>query len=700
MMRPVPAGVLASEGVQWWSGFRPPLILFAVLVAGSLLGQYIFYAYDTSPAVFWPPAGIALAAVLLGGYRMWIPIACASFVSAFVSASVPTFTVVAGATLAQTLAPVAGAYLLKQFGVDISFGAMRDALIFSASALLIAAIAPTILTAVQLFAHTLPDTFYVVWSGSWAGHLLSIMILTPLLTTWIPWRRFNLTYISDRIEASGVFLSLSGTIYMLFWTSAGQSLSFLLLLILLMALFWIALRFNIRAMTLGLFLFTLFAMLGTLLSPHASATPLGARLFSAELLIILIAPIFLAFAALMRERWQESRIVEEHVRRLEAAMQRLNSEGEAKSEFIAILAHELRNPLSAILSSTELLKLQEMQIPGGAPLLKTIDERVRGMGRLLDDLLDTVRISQKKFNLDKDTVSLNLIIDRSVDTARVLLHRRRHTLSITKPDEDLYLYADPVRLEQIIVNLLSNAAKYTESGGSIELKAFREGPVVAIYVRDSGIGIPKNMFTRIFEPFFQIEGGKKMGGGLGIGLSLTKRLVEMHGGTIGVTSQGENQGSEFVIRLPLPGHASLPAGQDATILRSGSKLRQTKRTQRILVVDDNESTANAIGKLLALRGHEVALAYTGADAIQKARELQPQSIILDIGLPDTDGYTVARTLRQEKSFSPVIIALTGYGQAADKEKARAAGFNYHLTKPAGLKEIEAILRKVPRGEKD
>ena len=673
-------------------------VLFSVLVATAGFGQYIFYSWETSPALIWPPAGIALAAVLLRGYKMWIPIAIALFLASLFSPSNPSFLIIATATFAQTLAPVAGAYLLKRYGFDGSFSNMRDALMFIGLAFIIAAIAPSIIVSVQALTGALPETLYILWTRSWAGRLLSILVLTPLLTSWIPWRPFGLKSLWQKVETASAFGALSATLYVLFWTPLGHSFSFILLAGLLALFVWMALRLNVRATILALFLLAAFGMAGPLLSPQLSETPLNQRLFSIELFIILIAPIFIAFSALTKERRDAAELLKSHIDQMELAMQELNSKDEAKNEFIAILAHELRNPLAAILSSVELLKLEGRNAPDSPALLKTIAEHVRTTATILDDLLDISRISQNKLDLSKEVVALCDTVDRSVATTQFLIHARGHTLSVTKPPEKIYLEADPVRLEQVFVNLLNNAAKYTEPGGTIGVSVAREGKVAMVRVRDSGVGIPKHMLTRIFEPFFQIERKKYGSVGLGIGLSLTRRLVEMHGGTIEAVSDGENHGSEFVVRLPVPVFLESSTPVDRRTLQGGRALKHAKHTRTILVVDDNEAATNALGKLLRMRGHNVELAYTGAEALEQAGRGRPQIAIVDIQLPDLNGYDVARRLRDEEKKGgarTTLVALTGYGQNEDKEKARRAGFDYHLTKPVGLKEIEVILRKTP-----
>ena len=695
MMFPLPAQDDTRPRSGSWSEFSVSVILFLVLVATAGLGQFIFYGANTSPAVIWPPAGIALAAALLFGYRMWIPIACAAFFASLISPSQPEPALIVAATFAHTVAPLFGAYLLRLFKFETSFATLRSALIFTVCALFIAAITPTIIVAVQFVTNSLPDALYISWSRAWAGRLLSILILTPLIIAWLPYRPFVLRTIWKKLEVALVTLALTAATALLFWTPLAQSFSFLLLVGMLVSLFWIALRLNFRAMALGLFLVTALGMAGPLVVPSASPTPLNQRLFSAELFIVLVSPIFLAFSSIMKERREGARLLRSHVSRLEEAMQDLNSKNEAKNEFIAILAHELRNPLATILSSVELLKLEGRDAHESPALLKAIDEHVRTTAKILDDLLDTSRLSQNKLQMEKEVVAICDIVDRAVVVAQFPIHARGHTLTVTKPPEKIHIEADPVRLEQIFVNLLTNAAKYTEPGGAIWISVVREGKVAAIRVRDSGIGIAPHMLTRIFEPFFQIERNKQGTAGLGIGLSLTRRLVELHGGSIEAVSRRENQGSEFIVRLPVPVRLESSVPEDRKTLHGGRALRRAKHERKILVVDDNEAAADALGKLLRMRGHDVAIAYGGADALEKVRESEPEVAIVDIQLPDMSGYEVARRLRSagKNGTRHTLVALTGYGQQEDKDKARQAGFDYHLVKPVGLKEVEMVLRK-------
>jgi CheY-like chemotaxis protein len=371
---------------------------------------------------------------------------------------------------------------------------------------------------------------------------------------------------------------------------------------------------------------------------------------------------------------------------LERALERIEKEDVAKNEFIATLAHELRNPLAPVVSALDLLTLQHPS----EEAMQTIEVAQRELGvmrRLLDDILDVARIAQTRFRLQKEVVDIRPLLERCVESTKNFLRNRKHTLTITLPDSPVMVEVDPVRFQQVIVNLLNNAGKYTESGGRIELWCEKAGTRAKIQVRDNGIGIPQESLNEIFEPFRQIRPTPQIGTGLGIGLWLTKRLVEMQGGTIEVQSEGAELGSCFTIYLPLQ-----------NVLRSETqeKMRVTALvipSLKILVADDNEAAAQAMQKLLKLKGHDSYIAYDGVSAISKVAEISPDVVLLDIGLPDMSGHDVAQTLRKMRTKA-TLIALTGYGQEEDKERAKKAGFDYHLTKPVGIVDIERVLAQI------
>lgn len=668
----------------------PAFFVFISWFLTAKFSQYIFFHLNTSPAVIWPPCGIALAAVLLYGYKMWVPIMGAALLAALTnSVSVP-LPLVFGATIAQTFAPILGAYFLKRFNFSHSFANNRDVLKFFGIIILVASATPTVVILIQFLTHSLPSTPFVSWSRSWAGRLLSMLILTPFIVTWLPWKSISPARKKMMGEILLIFALFFAVIYVLFWTSFAQSLSFLLLLALFGVLFWIALRLDSRAMTLSLFLLTAFGMTGAIFVQN-STVPLNQRMFSIELFIVLIAPIFLAFSSLMQESRSVVLKLGDNMRQLEEAMRKLNNEDRSKNEFIATLAHELRNPLAPVVSTLEFLKMQN-QTPEALKMIEAAEEQTRVMRRLLDDLLDVARVVQKKFKLQKQIIDLRSVITQCLYSVESVMQSRHHTLVLTIfPKEEVYLNVDKVRFEQIIVNLLNNAAKYTKSGGRIELSCVALGDKLEVRVQDNGIGISQEDLKYIFESFRQIKPKPQAGTGLGVGLSLARQLVKMHGGDIRAESDGIGKGSTFVVTFPLsrnmPTHSRNFESNAVKIEKYESKRGQPLR---VLVVDDNKPAAEGLGKLLKMKGYEVSVAYDGANALRAAKEFNPRAIVLDIGLPDMDGYEVARRLRSD-NFSAAIIALSGYGQSEDKLKAQNAGFNHHLTKPVGIAELENAL---------
>jgi signal transduction histidine kinase len=362
-----------------------------------------------------------------------------------------------------------------------------------------------------------------------------------------------------------------------------------------------------------------------------------------------------------------------------------------KNEFLSMLAHELRNPLAPIRNAVHLLRLRGGQEPELNAIRDLIDRQVQQLVRLVDDLLDISRITRGKIRLQNEPLSVAAVVAQAVETSRPLIDARRQTLTVTLPDEPLQVQGDPVRLAQVLGNLLNNAAKYTEEGGKIALTAAREGDEVVLRVRDSGVGIPADMLASIFELFTQVEHSlDRSQGGLGIGLTLVRRLVEMHGGRVQAVSGGAGQGSEFTVRLPLLTEVNpcAPPPNGAAHGASGD-------TCRILVVDDNIDAADSLATLLRMAGHDVHVCHDGADALAAVPRFRPEVVLLDIGLPGIDGYEVARRLRrQPETQEALIVALTGYGLEEDVRRSHAAGFDHHFVKPADLAALSALFGSV------
>jgi len=360
-----------------------------------------------------------------------------------------------------------------------------------------------------------------------------------------------------------------------------------------------------------------------------------------------------------------------------------------KDEFLAMLAHELRNPLAPVRNALQILRTSDLSDERQRWSRDVMDRQVRHMARLVDDLLDVARIRGGLIALRKESVDLAAVLERAVETARPVLDAKRHELIVRPPSPPVRLVADPTRLAQVFSNLLQNAAKYTDEGGRIELTAGRDGDAVAVRVKDNGRGIRPSLLSKVFDLFTQGDRSlARTQGGLGIGLTLVRSLVQSHGGTVEAFSAGEGQGSEFVVRLPVVDSevgAPSPAAE-------GGTARRAVPARRILVVDDNRDGAESLALLLRTGGHEVRTAHDGPGALEAARAFRPHVVFLDIGLPGMDGYEVARRLRKEPGMEKgLLAALTGYGQEEDRRKAMEAGFNVHLVKPADIDTLQNIM---------
>ena len=363
-----------------------------------------------------------------------------------------------------------------------------------------------------------------------------------------------------------------------------------------------------------------------------------------------------------------------------------------KDQFLAMLSHELRNPLAPILNAVQLLQLQKGQNSVQQKALAIIERQVGQLTHLVGDLLEVSRAITGRIQLCQEQVAVNSIVERALETARPLIDQRKHELTVSLPPDPIWLYADASRLEQVVTNLLTNAAKYTKEGGHIWLSAQQVGDKAVLRVRDTGLGIAPAFLPHVFDLFTQAErSSDRSQGGLGIGLTLAKRLMEMHGGTIGVSST-LGQGSEFVVSLVVcpPGRISGITQPPATEIT-----KPTESALRVLVVDDNLDAANALKMLVEEAGHLVRMAHTGPTALAAALDYRPDVMLLDIGLPELDGLEVAKRIRQEPLLRDIVlVAVTGYRQAADRQRVLEAGFDHYLVKPADFKKVRQILAEV------
>lgn len=372
----------------------------------------------------------------------------------------------------------------------------------------------------------------------------------------------------------------------------------------------------------------------------------------------------------------------------ESLSAKLQATIEKRDRFIAVMSHELRNPLSTLSTGLELLKLAGSDAVTVESARDMMDRQLKQMVRLVDDLLDVSRITTGKLELHKERVELASIVRDAVEASRALINDQDHTLTVTLPPGPVLLDADSARLTQVFLNLLNNAAKYSERSGEIRLSAEFDRSEIVVSVRDTGIGIPAAKLPHIFEAFVQVDvSWERRQGGMGIGLSLVKEFVELHGGHVEARSDGSGQGSEFIVRLPVAAEAA-----NETIA-SPEKTRAPRR--RILVVDDNRDAAATLAMVLKFLGHEVRTAHDGEAGLAAAAEYRPDLVVMDLGMPRMDGYEACRRIRAESwGGDPFLVALTGWGSVDDQRRARDAGFDRHLVKPVDADALSKIIAEM------
>lgn len=368
-----------------------------------------------------------------------------------------------------------------------------------------------------------------------------------------------------------------------------------------------------------------------------------------------------------------------------------------KDEFLAMLSHELRNPLSPILNAVHLLDVSKADSALQEQARSIIGRQVGHLTRLIDDLLEVSRITTGKIQIHREPIDLKAVVEHGLEAIKPLAEQRQHTLAVDLPDELVRLDGDPTRLEQVVVNVLTNAIKYTPEGGQIWLTLERTPTQAVLRVRDTGVGIPADLLSGVFDLFTQGQRSiDRSEGGLGVGLTIVKQVVEMHGGRVEAQSAGAGQGSEFVLTLPLNTENSVAQSSPTP-----GATQEQRPALRILVVDDNQDAADTTAMLLRVLGHDVRVAYNGADGLSAAFDAVPDTALLDIGLPGMDGYELARRLRSDQRLRNIaLVAITGYGRDSDRELSNAAGFDAHLVKPVDMHKLEQVLTTITRRQRD
>ena len=664
-----------------------PLTSYEVIISSSLalilvfvaakFGQYLFIEWETSPAILWPVSGIVLALFWLRGYYLAIPIFVALFLSSYTSPAGYSFPMVFTTPLSQVLAGMLGVYFLRRNAFNDDFDTVRSVLVFLSVIVLVSMVGPTITSSITYFFGTLTVPFYYSWLRTWAGYVFSILILFPVIVSWA--KKEVLATYNNRslLETCALGCLLTVSAYALFWLRLANEPLFLFFSTLFIGGFWACLRFSNRIVTLSIFGIAVFGIFGLFVVPDTTPN-FATRLLASELFFLIAVPIFYTFSALVQE-------TNKALRTLAETKDKIEKESMTKSEFMAVLAHELRNPLAPLKSTLEILEFEDISADT-KKLVSSAKQQVHTMRRLLEDLLDTTRMMQGKFQLRIARANLCEMLRHCIEYTSSLYEEKNITIVMKQIcDDTLWLDVDPVRFEQVIVNILNNAAKYTDHGGRVSLYYEVHEDIVKIIISDTGIGIIPEHLEHIFDSFWQADKMlSRTAGGIGVGLSLTKQIVEMHGGTITAESPGLGQGTTFTVILPV---SKVPGGSFVAAKTPAA----TVLPMSVLVADDNKAAADSLAKLLKLKGHTVAVAYSGLETLERVDMQTHTIVLLDIGLPDLDGYAVAKQLRA-KGYTGKLVALSGYSQKEDVEKAYASGFDHYLTKPISVSNLENYFR--------
>jgi len=654
-----------------------------VLISAYLALYQLAALYAYAPIILFVASGVSLVTLFFLGTSAWWMVAIAACVGGL-TIKLPVEQLIAWAA-GDIAVAVMGAHALTALSLDPIFRKFKDMLSLIVVTFAVAAVLPTVHYIGVQFSPAVLRGVYPgdgLWSATYAAAVCALLITVPFLLRWFSKRRFGRSPM-EILELAVVFGILATLAYFIFYVGIGRVGGVSLVYFLLIPLFWIALRLRPRFLTLA------FVLMGGMAIHSALINGVDTeRLFSTEGLLIVLAVIFYIVASLEEDRRLNSNLMRHQLSTLENAVARVSSESKAKNDFIAVLAHELRNPLAPVVSGIDLLKLKAEPDSEDLETLTMMEDRMQMVRRLLDDLLDISRISENKLRVAEDPVELDVVVRHAILSTEHYRKERHQSFTYRPADEPLVVAGDATRLEQVVSNLLTNASKYTDPGGSITLLLTRTGEHARIHVRDKGIGLDPSLLEAVFTPFHQIDSGKRSIKGLGIGLALVRSFVEMHGGTVEARSEGKGQGSEFVVTLPLLGTSHAPI-EAAEILPNPT---DRHKRQRVLIVDDNDTAASAIGKLLEIQGHKVLYAYDGVQAIDTARDRKPDIILLDLDLPDMDGYEVAKRLKKHK-YSGRIIALTGLTPTSARMKGVRLGFEEYLVKPVGVEELKRALHK-------
>lgn len=677
-----------SAGPKDQKRFRifPHILTYIAYVGASLIVWNLYANYDTEPAFVFAPQGVSLAAFIILGYAAAPAVALASL-TASVTHKFP-WLIIGAHILSSVALPAVALMALRALGFRATFERVRDIGIFATVTVFAASIVPSI----SVFSRELYTSYFgpiqtISWLHLYVGSLVSMVMLTPLITCWAAgWPRMPKW---KWVEPLLLIFLINALVFaysvLPIFEKTGPFLYTVLLLPCFIVTLVIVLRYGMHFTTLTIATTSVLALLLSVnaLNGDTSVLSLDERLLILEITLITFSFFFYILATIEENRKQAVVALQEYSHSLRRSLDARELDAEAKNQFISVLGHEIRNPLAAILSSVELLRLNSHDEAQRTRLLESIEDRVHSMGRLLDDIFDISRITRNKIVLKKGVLRARECLRRAAESVEFYMRKNKHYFKVSLPEPTVLLEADPVRIDQILANLLLNAIKYTPQGGHIELSGAYESGWLTVHVRDNGVGLSKDEQKRIFEPFMQINPRQSLMGGVGLGLTLAKNLTEMHGGSVAVESDGPGKGSDFIVRLPASeGSISEKARPAPYVITDGTEA---------LIVDDNKKSAEAMSKLLRMHGMRAKTAFSGMEALEKAPRKKTDVVLLDIGLPDIDGFEVAKRLRG--SHNPcILIALSGYGQPEHKHKARQAGFDHYLTKPASISQILELVR--------
>jgi len=674
------------EAAQWvlWGRSHQVLLLVAVVVAYFLagrLGLHFAFVHASASAV-WPPTGIALAAALLFGRRVWPAV----FVGAFLVNVVASGSMASslGIAVGNTLEAVVGALLVERYAAGAqAFDRAQTLLRFTVLAGLISTgISATLGTmTLAITGQAAWTAFGPIWLTWWLGDAAGALIVAPLLVLWGRAPVFGPLRAQPLEEALLLFVVAAvGAVVFSYPGFSQYPLPFLCI----PPLIWAAFRFGQREVATSVALLSAIATWATVRGsgPFVMASD-NESLLLLQAFMATIAALTMPVAALV---WERKAIEQERsllLEREQAARAEAEAANQAKDEFIAMLSHELRNPLSAISNAGQLLQAIETQQGFATRAVEIINRQVKHLSRLIEDLLDVARVTSGKITLARERVNMAAVVQRSLEVMRG--SGRLDQLDLVVRAEPVWVDADPARLSQIIDNLLMNAIKFTPSGGQIEVQAGSEGDDAVLRIRDNGIGIAPELLPRVFDLFTQ--GPRTLDrsqGGLGVGLTLAHRLAQAHGGRIVAASEGLAKGSTFVVSLPRADPPRIaPTSQPPSTSTHGSP-------KRILIIEDDADGREALRMQLVNAGHDVYAAATGIEGIETAARVKPEIVLLDVGLPGLDGYQVAQRLKVGSDV-PRLIAITGYGRPEDRERALEAGIDQHMTKPVDAAELARLL---------